>query len=302
MDEPSTDLALAGISVAVPATRRAAETAALIRRWGGTPVVAPLLEEVPVADESALRSATEAVIGAPAAWSVHLTGVGTRRWFDRAGQWGSLDALLQVLRHAGLVPRGQKAKAALTEQGLVPTWIPERETSAEIAAWLAPQVGPADTVAVQLFGEPAPALTDALRRTGAEVVEVAPYAWALPEEPADRAAAEGLVRRLAEGELQALVITSAVQATHLFAVARSVGLEEALRSSLAGRVFNAAVGEVARDGLEREGVRVDLVAEPARVGALIRALAGAADQVRAKVGGAGALDLSPDPAHDITAT
>jgi uroporphyrinogen-III synthase len=280
--DPEAAASLAGITVAVPATRRGAETAALVRRWGGEPLVAPLLEEVPVADEGPLRAATEGVIAAGLAWSVHLTGVGTRRWFERAGAWGLLPPLLDRLRAARLVPRGQKARAALAHWGLEPAWLPDGETSAEIAGWLAPQLNGGETVAVQLSGEPAPALTGALRARGAAVVEVAPYRWELPTDPAERACAEALVTALAAGGAQALAITSAVQATHLFAVARSLGIEAALRAALIGQVFTAAVGEVARQGLEHEGVPLDLVANPPRMGALIRALAGAADRIRAK--------------------
>ena len=68
----------------VPATRRAAETAALVRCWGGSPIVAATFEEVAVQDDEPLRRATEEVIGTPLSHSVHLTGVGTNRWFARA--------------------------------------------------------------------------------------------------------------------------------------------------------------------------------------------------------------------------
>src|SRR5205085_749309 len=153
------ELPLEGILVAVPATRRAAETEALIRRWGGTCLVGPLLEEVPVEDEAALRSATEEVIGTPATWSVHLTGAGAR------------------------------------------------------------------------------------------LVEVAPYRGALPAEPARREAAEAVVRSIAAAEVQALVVTSAVQATNLFSVARDLGVEDDLRRSLGERIFTAAVGEVSKASL-----------------------------------------------------
>ena len=278
-------LPLTGLRVAVPATRRAEEAAALIRRWGGEPLVAPLLEELPVPDEAPLRAATEAVIASGTTWSVHLTGVGTRRWLERAESWGRLEDLLGALGSSGLIPRGQKAKAALRERGLSPAWVPEGETSSEIAAWLVPQLGQDDTVAVQLFGEPIPSLIEALEGTGATVIEVAPYCWALPDDTERRAQAERLVRALAGGEAEALAITSAVQATHLFAVARMLDLEAALRRSLVNRVFTAAVGEVARGGLEREEVPVDLVAHPARLGALVRSLAESAEQVRAKSAG-----------------
>src|SRR3977135_4198851 len=73
---------LDGILVAVPATRRAAETEALIRRWGGTSLVGPLLEEVPVEDEAPLRTATEEVVAGPrrGAWFP-----GRRGWPPSAG-------------------------------------------------------------------------------------------------------------------------------------------------------------------------------------------------------------------------
>lgn len=284
--DPAAGLALSGIRVAVPATRRANETAALIRRWGGEPIVAPLLQEVPVVDEAPLRAATQAIADAGCTWSIHLTGVGARQWFERASEWGLLDSLLEVLRGAGIIARGQKARAALAERGLAATWVPAGETSAEIAAWLAPQVGPADTVGLQRYGEPVATLTAALNRQGARVIEIAPYQWALPTDPAGREAAERLVRAVAGREVEALVLTSAVQATHLFVISRSLGLEADLRGALTEHVFTAAVGEVARGGLEREGVPVDLVAEPARMGALVRALAGASDRVRTKAAGA----------------
>lgn len=280
--EPAAKRALRGIRVAVPATRRADETAALIRRWGGEPIVAPLLQEIPVVDEAPLRAATQDLIDVGCTWSIHLTGVGTRRWFERSAEWGLLDALLGVLGGSGIIARGQKASAALADRGLAPTWIPAGETSAEIAAWLAPRVGHADTVSVQLYGEPVASLTAALSGQGARVIEVAPYQWALPTDPADRDAAKRLVSAIAGREVEALVLTSAVQATHLFVISRSLGLEADLRAALTDHVFTASVGEVARGGLEREGVPVDLVAEPARMGALTRALAEAADRVRTK--------------------
>lgn len=281
-------LPLSGLTIAVPAARRAEETAALVRRWGGEPLVAPLLQEVPVPDEAPLRGATEAVIADGVTFSVHLTGAGTRRWFERAEAWGLSKVLLDRLRAARVIPRGQKTSAALAQWGLEAAWVPPGETSAEIAAWLVPQLASTDTVAVQLYGEPLPDFIHDLAGTGASVIEVAPYEWVLPPDPADRAAAEALVSALAKGSVQAIVVTSAVQATHLFTVARGLGCEDALRARLVTSVFTAAVGEVTRQGLEREGVPVDLVASPPRMGALLRALAESADRVRAKSGtGAG---------------
>jgi uroporphyrinogen-III synthase len=275
---------LDGILVAVPATRRAAETDALIRRWGGTSLVGPLLEEVAVEDEAPLRWATEEVVAAPATWSVHLTGVGTRRWFAKAAEWGLRERLLGVLGAGHVIARGPKSTAALAENGLKPEWTPPGETSAEMATWLAPQLGPSDTVSLQLYGEPVPGLTLTLAATGARVLEVAPYRWALPEDPGRRGAAEGVVRSIATAGVQAIVVTSAVQATNLFSVARDLGVEDDLRRCLTERIFTATVGEVSKGGLEREGVPVDFVSSPARLGALIRGVAASSERIRAKSG------------------
>jgi len=140
--------------VGVPAARRAAETAALVRRFAGSPIVAATFEEVAVEDEEPLRRATEEVIGTPLSHSVHLTGVGTNRWFGRAAAWGRLDALLDALRRAKVVARGPKSSAALRAHGIEPAWVPQSETSHEIAQRLLEEVGPKSVVSLQRHGEP----------------------------------------------------------------------------------------------------------------------------------------------------
>jgi uroporphyrinogen-III synthase len=268
--------------VGVPATRRADETAALVRRFGGSPIVAATFEEVAVEDEEPLRRATEEVIGTLLTHSVHLTGVGTNRWFARAAAWGRRDALLDALRRAQVVARGPKSSAALKAHGIEPAWIPQSETSHEIAQRLLEEVGPKSVVSVQRHGEPVPELVDALLAAGSRVIEIAPYTWA---PAADRGAAVRLVRALVSGEAQALLVTSAPQAHFLFVVADEVGVAEELRAALRQRVFTAAVGQVAAGGLGDEGVTADLIAKVGRVGHLVRDLAAARERVLEKAAG-----------------
>lgn len=297
MSGPAPTGGLSGFVVGIPAARKAAETAALVERWGGTPLVGPAVEEVPVGDDPALRAATDAVLARGPAWSVHLTGVGTRRWFDQAASWGLLPALLACLRACPVVARGAKTARALRERDLTPTWTPEGETSAEIADWLAPQVAPGAVVALQRHGEPSAALATALAEREADVIEVVTYRWELP---ADRGPAEALVRALAGGAVHALVVTSAPQARHLFLLARTLGLEEDLRAALGSRVFVGAVGEVAAEGVRAEGTEPDLVATTARMGALLRGMAGARDRILHKAGRPAKQEVAPggpaDPA------
>jgi uroporphyrinogen-III synthase len=277
---------LAGMVIGVPAARRSAETARLIERWGGTPLVGPTVEEVEVADPQPVLQATREVIDAPAAWSVHLTGVGTKRWFGIAGEHGMLEPLLATLSRAQVVARGQKASSALRKYNLEPAWIPEGETSREIAGWMQDRVSAGDVVALQRHGEPVPGLTGSLEGAGARVVELATYHW---EIPADREPANHLVRELVARRVDALVITSAPQLRNLFQVAEALGLEPELQEALHSHVFVASVGQVASVSLKERGLAPGLEAEPPRLGALLRSLAAAREQVLAKAGSSGAL-------------
>lgn len=272
--------------VGVPAGRRANETAKLIERWGGIPLLGPTVEEVEVGDPALVLEATRDVIESPAAWSVHLTGVGTKRWFGIAKDHELLDPLLAALGRARVVARGQKASSALRSFGLEAEWVPEGETSREIAAWMQDKVAEGDVVAVQRHGERVPGLTDPLKQAGARVVELATYHW---EIPADREPANHLVGELAAGRVHALVITSAPQLRNLFEVARDIGLEQGLQDALRNKVFLASVGSVASVSLEERGLAPGLVASPPRLGALVRSLAAAREQVLAKAGSPGAV-------------
>lgn len=269
---------LTGLVVGIPAARRAEESATLIRRHGGIPIVGPTIQEVPVADD-AIVGVTKSLLEHAPTWSVHLTGVGTRRWFAVAENHGLLVRLLQRMRRASIVARGAKARTALREFDLEPAWIPPDETSSSIADWLAPQLGASDVVALQYPGEPAHRLLRAVASTGARTKEIAPYRWTLPP---DRAPAEQLVNALASGGVDVLLITSAPQLRLLFEVARDIGCEDKVRAALAEHVFVGAVGEVAAAALYDAGLGVDLIAQPARLGALVRAVAEARDRVTAK--------------------
>ncbi|MEX2553645.1 MAG: uroporphyrinogen-III synthase [Actinomycetota bacterium] len=281
MNEDRASHALDGLVIGVPAARRAIETAKLIERWGGTALVGPTVEEVPVEDEGQVLRATADVIESGVPWSIHLTGVGTRRWFEAAARGALLEPLLSTLEAARLIPRGAKASAVLKDYGLGFAWMPEGETSREIAEWLGPQISEGDAVALQRHGEPVPGLSSPLEEAGARMIDLITYRWEIPN---DRGPAERLVTALVDGGAHALVITSAPQVRHLFGVAEGLGMRDRLQAALADRVYLAAVGTVAAAAFQREGLAADLIAQPPRLGALVRALAAAREAVDAKSG------------------
>lgn len=258
---------LSGFTVAVTAARRAEEIGGLLQRRGAAVVYAPALRVVPLADDTGLREATSRLITEVPDTVVVMTGMGFRRWLEAAEGWGLDGGLRSVLGSATLLARGPKAAGAIRATGLREAWSPESESSAEVLRRLLSE-GPLHgrRIAVQLYGEPLPDFTDALREAGAVVVPVPVYLWTAPEDlgPLDR-----LLEAITAGTIDAVTFTSALAATGLLQRARELGSLEALLDAFSGRVTAACVGPVTAGPLLEAGVRATWP-ERHRVGALVR--------------------------------
>jgi uroporphyrinogen-III synthase len=103
---------------------------------------------------------------------------------------------------------------------------------------------------------------------GAVVIEIVTYRWALPE---DTAPLLRLVDALGRGEIDLVAFTSASQASNLFTVAQCNGKEASLKQSL-GRTLVASIGPVCSAALRKLSVRVDIEAQPPKLGPLIEAI------------------------------
>jgi uroporphyrinogen-III synthase len=261
---------LGGARVALLETRMESELASLVRRHGGEPVCVPAMREVErdCAAEAAL--AIDAVARGSAV-VVLATGVGLQRWLTVAAALGRDAAIREGLARATVVCRGPKPVAVLKREGL-PAHVraPAPHTTRELLDALTPvDVRDRDVVFVH-DGGGSRVVPEALSERGARVLEVRPYEWALPE---DVAPLETLIARLIAGEIEALAITTQVQARNLFAVADAMGSRAALIDALRGRVVVAAVGPTCARALEELGAPPHVVPEQSKMGPLVLALA-----------------------------
>src|SRR5439155_14768267 len=103
------------------------------------------------------------------------------------------------------------------------------------------------TVGVQLFGAPNPALEQFLVEAGATVAAVLPYVYA-PAADAGRVA--DLIARMARGEVAAVVFTSSPQMDRLYEVAAAQHLEADLAAGWA-KTKVAAVGPIVAENLRQ---------------------------------------------------
>ncbi len=241
----------------------------LITRAGGTPVCVPAVVEVEAAPEE-VADALRALCDDGVDLVVLQTGVGTERLHRQASAIGLGDAYLQALQRLPVVVRGPKPTAVLHRWGIRPTFsAPGPHTTAEVCAVLKDLPLAGKRIFVQHYGQINEVLRTFLHAQGAGTVEALPYRWSLPEDPTPlMEAVQGLVR----ADFDVLLVTSQPQAAHLFAVAQTLGLAQALREALNTRVTVAAVGPTTRRAVSRLGVRVDVEPEQPKMVPLVRAL------------------------------
>jgi uroporphyrinogen-III synthase len=239
--------------------------AELIRRQGGNPLVAPSMREVPLTgNEEAFRFA-ERLFAGEFDMVVLLTGVGTRQLNRLLAARFPESAFADGLGATTLVARGPKPAAALREMGLTPAIVaPEPNTWRELLA--ATQDRPERRIAVQEYGRPNPELLAGLRSRGAEVTAVRVYRWDLPE---DIEPLRDAVRRLAAGEFQVALFTTAIQISHLARVARELGIEDAALNGLRHAQV-ASIGPTTTEALEEFGIQPYIEPSHPKMGFLVK--------------------------------
>ncbi|HEX7229551.1 MAG TPA: uroporphyrinogen-III synthase [Candidatus Binatia bacterium] len=262
---------LAGLKVVSFESRRAAELAELIRRYGGEPITAPSMREIPLAENQAALALLPQLEAGKFDLLILLTGVGTRTLNELLLTKYSQEKIVSALRKARLVARGPKPVAALKELGLQPdTTVPEPNTWREVLATLEQSVDlERKRIAVQEYGVSNTELVAGLQRRGASVETFAVYKWALPEDIGPLRAA---IRKIANGEADVALFTNGAQVDHLFQVAIEDGAEEELRHTLK-KVVIGSVGPVCTEVLRQFGIEPDVQPEHPKMGSLLAEIA-----------------------------
>ncbi len=272
-----------GLRVLSLESRRAKEMEILIRREGGDPFVAPSVQERALDDHREAFDFVERLYAGDFDLVVCMTGAGLAFLREVAAGNGTLDKLSEGLRRVCIVSRGPKPVPILREFGTrAAIVVPEPNTWKEVVDAVASR--PERRVAVQEYGRPNDEMTCALRALGAHVETFAIYRWDLPPdiEPLREAA-----RRLAAHEIDVVVFTSSIQLDHLFQIAREMGIDADVRSSLVEHTAIASVGPIMTDALQAANLPADIVPIHPKMAALVKAASElAADAIARKRRGA----------------
>jgi len=263
-----------GLRVLALESRRAIELAKLIATYGGEPVVAPAMREVPLESNKEALAFAAALFAGEFDVVIFLTGVGARALLGVVETAYKREEYIAALQRVKVVARGPKPVAVLRELGVVPAiTVPEPNTWRELLLALDEAAASREElrlrgtrVAVQEYGVSNPELLSGLRERGASVTRVPVYQWALPD---DCAPLQAAVKSLVEGEIDVVLFTTSVQLAHLFQIAAEMKLEEPMRLGLC-RTIVASIGPTTSEELQRRGVRADLEPSHPKMGFLVK--------------------------------
>ena len=270
MAEPQ-QTGLEGLKIVSFESRRAREMAELIRRYGGEPIIAPSMREIPLSQNQAALDFVRRLEAGEIDVVVLLTGVGTRTLIEAVANEYPREKLAQNLGRVTTVARGPKPVAALKELSLQPTIaVPEPNTWREVLSELDKSVTlRGRRVAIQEYGITNAELIAGLESRGAEVIRVAVYRWALPEDTGPLRAA---LRDVTDGRADIVLFTNATQVDHVFRVAGEEKLEPRLKQAF-HRVVIASIGPVCSEALEHFGLKADIEPDHPKMGHLIATVA-----------------------------
>jgi uroporphyrinogen-III synthase len=258
-----------GRTVLTLESRRGQEMSRLIETYGGKPLHAPAMREVPLSSNPEALKFGDALLEGKFDVVVFLTGVGARALSKVLEAVHPTEKFVEALRKISVVARGPKPVAVLREWN-VPIAIaaPEPNTWREVLQAIDEnELDLRDKhVAVQEYGVSNPELLGGLRDRGALVTPVPVYQWDFPEDQAPlRAAVNSIIAR----RIDVALFTTSVQVNHLFQIAEQVGKKAALKAGLEN-VVKASIGPTTSEVLRSYGLSIDLEASHPKMGFLVK--------------------------------
>ncbi|MCA9212763.1 MAG: uroporphyrinogen decarboxylase [Planctomycetales bacterium] len=256
-----------GLRVVAFESRRADETARLIEKCGGEAFVSPSMREVAVEDNSRAVEAANLLITGQLDVVLIMTGVGFTHWLNSVEKSVDRQRFLNSLADCITVARGPKPVAAMKEVGLTPTHrVPEPNTWRDMLQTIDQHLQIANqNVCLQEYGKTNASLVAGLEARGARVFNLSVYKWDYPE---DTAPLEKNIDRLADGNVDVVMFTSAQQLYHVLEFGEKIGRQAELVNGLRKSII-ASIGPTTSEALRDAGFPVDFEPSHPKLGHLV---------------------------------
>jgi uroporphyrinogen-III synthase len=278
------ELKLKDLKVAIFESRHSKTMGDLVALQGGTPVLAPSMQEIPLENNTACFEFAEKFFDGKIDILVLLTGVGTRALVTVLETRYPKDKILDAFKDTVIVPRGPKPIRVLREWGIpYAVEVPEPNTWRELMEAIKEMPLQGKTVAVQEYGIANDELTQALKVRGALVMPVPVYRWALPDdlEPLKKA-----LSQIVDGQIDMALFTTSVQIDHVLQVARMLNIENKLRVAMK-RVVIGSIGPDCTETLKSRGFAPDIEPQSSKMGSFVQEVSQHAESLLAGKKGEG---------------
>jgi uroporphyrinogen-III synthase len=283
-----------GLRVLSLEARRAAETAKLIRTYGGEPLVAPAMREISLESQKPVVEFAEALMRGAFDLVIFTTGVGVKALIKIAAEHMDREQFLEALRKVKIAARGPKSSSALRELQIPITVVsPEPFTWRALVGALESKFGSSlggMNIAVQEYGTSNPELLTALAEKSISITRLPVYQWALPE---DTQPLREAVIALAHGFVDVMLFMNAGQVMHLFLMAERMGYTDSLHEGFRSTVVGS-IGPSTTEGLNAYGVAPDYEPTQSKMGFLVKELAERSAELLQQKRDAAALHVAPD--------
>ncbi len=284
-------MSLQGLRVAVTGSRRANELAHLISSNGGIPYVAPTIG-IGTRDtaESDVQNLINEVIRGKPDYTVFMTGPGVYAVMQIAERFGLKNDFIRSLAQTKVVARSQKPRGALAKHGvnveIMPTSTHDN-TAEGVARELMKDNLQGKRIVILWHGSQTVRLGQDLTRAGAVVSEfrIYDYSTQLSSQGAEILNTMGYrsippqetrIRKLIEDVLvnviDVVTFTSPPSVRNLFSLAQTYSLEKKLVEALNRGQIVVAIGQPTKEEIESHGVRVNVMPDIYKLGAMVAAL------------------------------
>jgi uroporphyrinogen-III synthase len=280
--------------------RRSVEAAKLIRTYGGEPLSAPAMRELPLDSNRPVFEFADALMRGAFDLVIFTTGVGVRTLVKTISEQMDRETFLKALRSVKIAARGPKSSSALRELNIpIAVVAPEPFTWRALMTKLESEFGSDLTgmnIAVQEYGTSNPELLTALAEKSVSITRLLVYQWALPE---DIQPLREAVIALAHGHVDIVLFMNAGQVSHLFLMAERMSYTDALHEGFRTTVIGS-IGPSTTEGLTAYGLTPDFEPSQSKMGFLIKEMAEKARDLLEQKRRAAALHVSDSGARPIS--
>lgn len=254
---------LDGVRVAIPENRYPEQLTQLLERQGATVYSCPLLRETAIEDIGNARKFMELCETTKVDIIIFYTGVGIEFLFRTINK-------PEVIAQSRIIARGPKSVNALKKVGVQGDFVADAPTTEGILKTLAREDLHGKSVLVQLYGQENEELRSGLEAMGAKVTGLSLYRY---EHASDPEAVSELVRKITQGEIDAITFTNGPQARFLLETATAQGNGETLLKHFKDDVVVVSIGEVTTRALRELGIEPRVEPEEPKMGPMVKALA-----------------------------